>query len=285
MKFKVIILDVDGTLFSSEKEILPETKKALFKAQNKGIKVVLASGRPTSGLVAIGNELELKKYHGLFISYNGSKVVDAKTMETLFNEPLSVSEAKAVLEHMKNFEVKPMIDKDRHMHVNNVYDPMIKYKGVDVNIIEYEARGANYLLCEQDDLAEFLDYEVNKILTAATPAYLEANYEAMMDPFKDTLNCVFTAPFYFEFTAKGIDKAKAIDTVLKPMGYKPSEMIAFGDGMNDLSMLKYVGVAVAMENAVDEVKDHVQHITSSNDEEGIANALYHYLPELKDTII
>jgi len=282
MKFKVIILDVDGTLFSSDKGILPETKKALVKAEEIGMKIILASGRTTSGLIEIGKELKMDKYHGLFVSYNGSKVIDCQTMETLFNEPLSVEEGKAVLEHMKKFDVKPMIDQGNYMHVNNVYDQMIQFDGDNFNIIEYEARGGNYLLCEQEDLAAFLDYEVNKILTAADPEYLQAHYKEMMEPFEGRLNCVFTAPFFFEFTAWGIDKAKALDTVLKPMGYNADEMIAFGDGMNDLTMLEYVGTGVAMDNAVDEVKKAAQYITTSNDEDGIAKALYKYIPELQD---
>ena len=281
MNVKIIALDVDGTLFSSQKGILPETKKALLKAQELGIKLILASGRPTSGLTEIAAELNMDKHNGLLVSYNGSKIIDCETGETLFNEPLSVADGKAVLEHMKQFDVKPMIDKDRHMHVNNVYDPYIKFQGKDFNIVEYEARGGNYLLCEQDDLAAFLDYEVNKILTAADPEYIDAHQEAMAAPFKDTLNCVQTAPFFYEFTALGIDKARALDTVLRPMGYVPEEMMAFGDGMNDLTMLQYAGCGVAMANAVDEVKANAQHVTASNDEEGIALALYTYIPELK----
>lgn len=182
---------------------------------------------------------------------------------------------------MKQFDVKPMIDKDQHMYVNNVYDNIIQFNGGDSNIIEYEARGGNYLLCEQNDLAAFLDYRVNKILTAADPEYIDKHHEAMAAPFKDTLNCVQTAPFFYEFTAKGIDKAKALDTVLKTMGYTNDEMIAFADGMNDLTMLQYVGTGVAMGNAVDQVKANAQYITTSNDEEGIAKALYKYIPELK----
>lgn len=93
---------------------------------------------------------------------------------------------------------------------------------------------------------------------------------------------MFTGPFYFEFTAQGIDKAKALDAVLKPMGYKQEEMIAFGDGQNDASMVKYAGLGVAMANAVDELKEISQYITGSNDEDGIADALYKFIPELND---
>lgn len=98
-----------------------------------------------------------------------------------------------------------------------------------------------------------------------------------MEPFRDNLSCMFTAPFYFEFTAKGIDKAKALDTVLIPMGYKKEEMIAFGDGQNDASMVKYAGIGVAMKTAVDELKAVANEITLSNEEDGIAYTLSKYI--------
>jgi len=273
-------MDVDGTLVNSEKKITSKTKEALIKAQEIGIKVILASGRPTPGLLSLGKELQLDKHHGLFVSYNGSKVVDCQTMNTLFNEPLTVKDGKAVLEHMKKFEVKPMIDKDEYMYVNDVFDNTITVNKCKLNVIQYEAREANYLLCEKADLVEFLDFEVNKILTTANPEYLQEHYQEMMEPFKDTLNCMFTGPFYFEFTAKGIDKAKALDSVLIPMNYTKQQMIAFGDGMNDMSMVRYAGIGIAMDNAVQDLKDIAQYVTTSNDEDGIAKALYRYIPEL-----
>lgn len=280
-ELKVIIMDVDGTLFSSNKIITEKTKTALLQAQANGIRLVAASGRPTAGLLKLGKELQMDKHNGLFVSYNGSKVIDCQTMKTLFNEPLKVAEGKAVLEHLKQFEVCPMIDRDNYMYVNNVYAAPIHLNGQPFNIIKHEARGGNFLLCEKSDLAEFLDYEVNKILTAGEPQYLRDHYQEMMEPFKESLNCMFTADFYFEFTAGGIDKARALDTVLRSMAYAPEQLIAFGDGMNDLSMIRYAGTGVAMGNAVPELKGIAQYITGTNDEDGIAEALFHFIPELK----
>lgn len=279
---KVIIMDVDGTLFNSKKAITVETREALLRAQSNGIRLVLASGRPTKGLVRLGQELEMDKYDGLFVSYNGSKVINCNTMETLFNQPLSIKDGKSVLEHLKKFKVYPMIDRDDYMYVNDVFAKPIHLNGQPISVIQDEARGGDYLLCEKVDLVDFLDYEVNKILTAGEPFYLLDNYREMMEPFKHTLNCVFTSAYYFEFTAKGIDKAKALDSVLKPMGYSREEMISFGDGMNDISMILYTGIGVAMGNAVQELKDKADYVTDTNNEDGIAQALYHYLPELKN---
>ncbi|MBC1370074.1 Cof-type HAD-IIB family hydrolase [Listeria welshimeri] len=277
MTTQAIILDIDGTLLNDDKKISPETKKALITAQQNGVKLILASGRPTTGMHLYAEQLEMKKYHGLLVSYNGAKVVDCQTKEELFNQTLTIAEGKAVLEHMKQFEVKVMIDKDDYMYVNNVYDCYIPYKGEEINIIQYESRGGNFKLCEKEDLAAFLDYRINKILTAGDPDYMQKNYQAMMAPFKNTLNCVFTADFYFEFTAKNIDKAKALDTVLTPMGIHAENIIAFGDGHNDITMVKYAGTGIAMDNAVPELKAVANSITLSNNKDGIAHVLNNFI--------
>ncbi|MBF2509623.1 Cof-type HAD-IIB family hydrolase [Listeria welshimeri] len=277
MTTQAIILDIDGTLLNDDKKISSETKKALITAQQNGVKLILASGRPTTGMHLYAEQLEMEKYHGLLVSYNGAKVVDCQTKEELFNQTLTIAEGKAVLEHMKQFEVKVMIDKDDYMYVNNVYDCYITYKGEEINIIQYESRGGNFKLCEKEDLAAFLDYRINKILTAGDPDYMQKNYQAMMAPFKNTLNCVFTADFYFEFTAKNIDKAKALDTVLTPMGIHAENIIAFGDGHNDITMVKYAGTGIAMDNAVPELKAVANSITLSNNKDGIAHVLNNFI--------
>lgn len=280
MSIKVIIMDVDGTLTNSKKLIPEETKSALIKAQENGAILILASGRPTSGLIDFAKELNMEHHHGLLVSFNGSKVVNCETNKVLFNKTTSVEEGQAVLEHMKKFNVKPMIIKDNYMYVNDVFDNKIEINGEPFNIIQYESRGGKFRLCEKDDLASFADYPLNKILIAGDPEYLKENYKAIMEPFKDKLSCMFTAPFYFEFTANGIDKAKALDTVLIPMGYNREEMIAFGDGQNDASMLKYAGIGVAMDNAVEELKNIADEITLSNEDNGIAVSLYKHMPEI-----
>lgn len=268
---KTIVLDIDGTLLTSEKIISDKTKNCLIDLQQQGNKVILASGRPTTGMMSLSKELKMDQYRGLLVSYNGSKVIDCSTNEELFNQAMSVEDGKAVLEHMKQFDVSPMIDKEDYMYVNDVFGCVIDYKGKPFNIIEYESRGGQYKLCEKDDLAAFLDYPINKILTAAQPDYLARVAKDMMAPFKEKLNCVFTADFYFEFTAKGIDKAKALDTVLRPLEIFPEDVIAFGDGHNDKTMLDYAGVGVAMANAVEDLKNSADMVTLSNDQDGIAH--------------
>ncbi|MBR3348752.1 MAG: HAD family phosphatase [Solobacterium sp.] len=281
---RVILLDIDGTLANSKKIITPKTKEALLKAQEKGIRLAIASGRADQGLYQWADVLDMQKHHGIFVCYNGAKVMDCQTKEVLFHQPMSIAEGKEVLEHLKQFEVIPIIIKDEYMYTNDVYAGMIHRNiGSDTvfNVIEYESRSNGYILCEKKDLAAFADYPIEKILTAAEPEYLRDHYEEMAAPFKDRLSCMFTAPFYYEYTAKNVDKAKAIDAAFTKLGYSADEMIAYGDAENDMSMLKYAGIGVAMGNATDGLKAIADEITLSNDEDGIAESLYRHIEGLR----
>lgn len=231
----------------------------------------MASGRPVSGMQDFAKELAMDKHHGLLVAYNDAVLVDCESGDILFNQAMTVEKGQAVLEHVKQFDVILMISKEDYMYVNDVYKNMIHWekKNLDINIIEYESRGGKYLLAEKRDLAAFADFPLNKILLAGSSDYLAA-------PFEGKLSSMFTADFYSEFTAQGIDKAKSLDTVLAPLGYQLEDMIAFGDGQNDTSMLTYSGTAVAMANAVQELKDIADIITLSNDKDGITETLRDY---------
>lgn len=270
---KAILLDIDGTLTNDEKVITPRTMQALLAAQDNGVRLALASGRPGQGLYKWAKELAMDSHHGIFVCYNGACVTDCQNGEILFNQCLSVSDAKAVLRHLQGFAVTPIIARGEYMHTTDVFGCTIDYKGGPFNVVEYESRGNHYILCEHKDLSEWVEFPIEKILTAASPEYLQAHYKEMRAPFTDRLSCMFTGDFYFEYTAQGVDKAKAIDAAFTKLGITKDEMIAFGDAENDLGMLKYVGCGVAMGNASDAVKVAADEVTSDNNHDGIAESL------------
>lgn len=277
MTIKAIVLDIDGTLLNTGKIISEKTKQALIAAQEEGIKVILASGRPTTGMLELAEQLEMTKYEGFLVSYNGARVTDCLTKEVLFNQAMSIETGQAILEHLKNFDVIPMIDKEDYLYVNDVYSGMLDLPDGAFNIIEYEARGGNFKLSEIDDLAAFATFPINKILIAAQPEYMQKIAPALHAPFDEIVTAAFSAPFYFEFTDKGIDKAKALNTVFPEMGIHSENIIAFGDGHNDRSIIEYAGIGVAMGNAVDALKEIADDVTLSCDEDGIAAGLEKYL--------
>ena len=165
---EAILLDVDGTLTNGRKEITPKTEAALRAAEAAGIRLVLASGRTDNGLSRFGRQLGMYEHDGVFVCYNGAKAVDCQTGEILFSQAMSVDAARRVLEHMKRFDVWPIMDHGCYMYVNDVFAGMVTNPdGTRRNIIEYESRSNSYLLCEERDLAAFVDWEPKKILVAA----------------------------------------------------------------------------------------------------------------------
>lgn len=280
MAIKAILLDIDGTLTNSKKEITPETLTALKNAQDRGIRLVLASGRPAKGLSHYGDLLNMWMHHGLFVCYNGARVIDCESKEVLVDVTIKPELVTAVLEHMKKFDVIPIVTYGEYMVVEDVYHCMIKNGDQDFNVVQYESRMNNYRLMECEDLAKFTNFPVNKILTAADSDYLQAHWQEMREPFKDTLSCMFTSNFYYEYTSLGIDKGAALREAMAKIGIKPEECIAFGDAENDIPMLEFAGIGVAMGNARDAVKAMADEVTLSNEEDGIAHSLYRHIEGL-----
>ena len=280
MAIKAILLDIDGTLTNSKKEITPETLTALKNAQDRGIRLVLASGRPAKGLSNYGDLLNMWMHHGLFVCYNGARVIDCESKEVLVDVTIKPELVTAVLEHMKKFDVIPIVTYGEYMVVEDVYHCMVKNGDQEFNVVQYESRMNNYRLMECEDLAKFTNFPVNKILTAGDSDYLQAHWQEMREPFKDTLSCMFTSNFYYEYTSLGIDKGAALREAMAKLGIKPEECIAFGDAENDIPMLEFAGIGVAMGNAQDGVKAIADEITLSNEEDGIAHSLYRHIEGL-----
>ena len=255
--------------------ISPRTREKLLAAQESGIKLILASGRPAWGLHALAQELDLQNHDGLLVAFNGAHVVDAQTDEVLFDQAMPADELHRLIDHLRNFDVIPMISLGRDLHVEDSYHCMITLPdGSQKNIVKYERDACDLKIREVESLHEVADaYPVDKLLTAGDPAYLQAHHEEMYAPFTQTLSGMFTADWYFEFTAPGIDKARALEGALPKLGIDASEVVSFGDGQNDKSMIEWAGTGVAMGNAVDEVKAVAQMVTANNNEDGIAVAL------------
>lgn len=274
MAIKAIALDIDGTLLSDKRVITPRTREALLAAQETGIKLILASGRPAQGLKALGAQLELPSHAGMYSAFGGAHVEDAATGECLFDQPIPEVELRRLLEHLKQFDVIAWLNEGRDFYVRDAYRCMIKNeKGETFNVVKYERDSCDLLIREVDDLLERAHVPQCKVLTAGDPEYLAAHYQAMAEPFKDSLASSFTAPYYYEFMAPGVDKAHGLECALGHLGISADEVVAFGDSNNDASMLKWAGIGVAMGNAVDETKAASDMVTLDNNHDGIAEAL------------
>lgn len=276
MKRHIAICDIDGTLLNTSKSISDKTLNELIQWQLEGNLLILASGRPTSGMLVHAHTLKMEKYGGLLISSNGACVVDVKTQNTLWEKFIDHNTASDVLKHLESFNVIPMIAQGNYLFVNDVFNNTINLEGQTINIIEYESRGGGYKLKEYEHLSESLDSPLYKILVAGDPYYLKEYVSEISQPFNNCLTSTFTAPFYYEFTDKGIDKAKALHFIIETLNLSHDNTIAFGDGDNDYTLLESCRVGIAMSNATPRLKSIASMITLSNNEDGIAHALKLY---------
>lgn len=267
MKYKLIALDLDGTLKNSNNEVSEVTKNALMKAQKQGAKIVLASGRPTHGLRKECDLLELEKYEGFLLSFNGARVSDVKSENTIFEQTLSVEQAKQAYDRAKEFNLSCLTYDGSYIVTEDIDDQYVQY--------ESSINGMNGK--KIDSFKDYVKKPVNKVLLTGEPDYVGSILEDFKKPFGDELSIYRSAPFFVEIMAQGIDKAASLDRLVKHMGIKREEVIAFGDGYNDLSMIEYAGMGVSMANGVDEVKTKADFVTLSNDEDGIAYALEKFL--------
>ncbi|WP_214740977.1 Cof-type HAD-IIB family hydrolase [Exiguobacterium sp. s48] len=274
---QAILLDLDGTLLNDDKMITEQTKRTLLALQAQGVKVVLASGRPKRGMIRYAEELKLNEFDGLIVSSNGACVTDASTGDTLFEQAMQIDDVRSILEHLENYEVIPMINDDTYMYVRDVFEGQLDVNGKLINIIEYESRGGQFQLREEPSLIDIIDFPVHKILVAGEPSYLRENAPALAAPFTGRVTSMFTAAMYYEFTDLGIDKAKALRHVFKELGIDRDQVIAFGDGHNDRSIIEYAGIGIAMGNAVDALIDIATEVTTSNNDDGISKILERYI--------
>lgn len=264
---KILILDIDGTLLNSKKEITPLTLEYLLKIQEMGHKIALASGRPYPGMGQYAEKLKLKEYGGYVLSFNGGKVVDLATMKTIFEKPIDKKYAKVIYEYALKNDLGMVTYKD---------DMVITGTEID-DYMQYEARLNNMILKRVDDFLSYVDFDMTKCLLTAEAEVAESHEKELARLLSPELNVFRSEPYFIEITRKGVDKAESIERLLDIIGMKREQSICCGDGFNDLTMVKYAGVGVAMGNAQSSVKDSADYITASCDEDGLVEVIKKFI--------
>lgn len=268
--YKIIALDLDGTLVKTDKSLPEENKEVLQMLAKKGVKIVLASGRPTQGIKHLATELGLFELGGYILSYNGGRLLDCSTNEIIYNQPLDRELACKVYDRAKEFNLCTMCYDETSIFTDT---PDHKY-------VNHEARLTKIPVVAVKDFKTSIPFGNVKVLLAEEPEYVASIIDEFKEPFMKEMNIYRSDPFYIECVTKGIDKAKTLKRLCEITGVKQEEMIAFGDGYNDGSMIEFAGCGVAMKNAVDEVKQVANEITEfTNDESGVAKHLLKMIEE------
>ena len=267
MKLQLIALDLDGTLTNDEKIITPKTKDALMQFQKNGGRLALASARPAPGLNKICDELDMKSYHGLLMSYNGGRIIDASTGEVISETNMDMEETRGILRFLETLPVTVILDDGKQFYVT---DPE-GYK------VPYECMNNNMTCSKVDNLADFLYFSPVKLLMSVLPEQILEVQKKIAETLPPSLIVCRTAPFYLEIIPASINKGRAIHEICRNLDIPIEETAAFGDSENDIPMIVESGWGVAMANAEQAVKDAADYITLSNNDDGVAAAMEYYL--------
>lgn len=263
MKYKLLVLDLDGTLTNSKKEITPHTLEVLLDAQRRGLRIVLASGRPTYGIAPLADQLRLQDYGGYVLAYNGGQIVRWEDRKVIYQNMLDPAILPYFYECAKqwNFDI-------------------LSYDGDDVicenpdnQYVQYECF-LNKMACRKvEHFLQAINGLIPKCLIVGEPDRLHQLELEMSAKLQETNEVYRSEAFFLELVPKGIDKALCLAVLLRHLDLTPTDMMACGDGYNDLSMIKYAGMGVAMENAKPEVKAAADYITLSNEADGVADVV------------
>lgn len=267
MKYKLLVLDLDGTLTNTRKEVTEHTRTTLIKAQEQGLKIVLASGRPTYGIAPLANLLQLDKYEGYVLSYNGGEIIDWKTGELLYKNLLD-PEVLPYLYQCANDNHFAIVTYDGEYVLTEYPDDEYVLKEALLNVMKIK---------KVDNFLKAVQHPIAKCLIVGEPTRLAVLEKEMYNHLHDRMGVFRSEPYFLELVPKGIDKAQSLAVLLKEIGMTKDEMTAVGDGFNDLSMIKYAGLGVAMSNAQEVVKENADFITLSNEEDGVAHVVEKFI--------
>lgn len=263
--YKMLVLDLDDTLLRDDYSISNRNKELLAQAQKKGVKVVLASGRPTPAMLQFAEELELAHYDSYMISFNGAVVTSMKTNEVLFEKSLTRDE----IHSLHDFSLQ-----------HNVHIITYSEKGVvsetESEYIDVELKLTGIPHHKVPNFKSEITSSAVKCILLEEPEYLK-QLETRLKAERTDLSVSRSKPFFLEVMPHGIDKAASIDFLAKKLGIKQSEVIAVGNAGNDLTMVQYAGLGVWVDNVSDELRHHADFIVASNENDGVAEVVERFI--------
>lgn len=266
MNYKMVVMDMDDTLLKDDRTLSDENRVTIIEAQKRGIKVVLASGRPTYAMMGIAKELEMDKFDSHVISYNGAEIRECATNNTIFENSLTKEVAHELYD----------ISRENNVHIHTYVDDVIITPALN-KYTDIEAEITGMPMSRVENFKEKVKGNVIKVLMVEHPDYLK-EVEKKLKPFvKDRLNMVISKPFFLEFMDKGIDKASALEKLINTLGIRREEIIAIGDSYNDRGMVNFAGLGVFMGNAPDDLKSDADYIADTNMNDGVAKVIKKFI--------
>lgn len=272
MKYKAIALDLDGTLTDHNKKLPAKNIEAIDKAIDMGVKVILASGRPLFGITPIADELKLPDKGGYILAYNGGKIVDCVTGETIVSHQLP----KECIDDICDFA------KDNDVYALTYSDGKIVSESDTDEYVLKEAFCNAAAIIKTDNLKAYVNYPVSKFLVVGKHEKLIPVQEALLSKYHGVIDAFYSEDYFLEVVPYGVAKDNSLKELLAKLDITEAELIACGDGMNDIPMLKIAGLSAVMENAYPEVKKYADYIAPSNDDAGVADIIKRYILDMEN---
>lgn len=257
--YKLVAIDMDGTLLRNDKSLSKETKEAIREARKKGVKVVLATGRPIDGVKRYLEELDLWHDDEYVLTFNGAVIKEIGQDKVLCRDTLKGSDL------LNLYKISKEVGLNIHaFSKDGCITPIMN----EYTELEGRINGINIFEVDYDDIDS--EEEIIKVMMIDKPEVLEKGIKKLPKEVYEKYTVVRSAPYFLEFLSKTCNKGEGIKSLADSLGIKKEEVIAIGDAGNDIHMIEYAGLGVAMENAFDEVKKKANFITKSNEDDGVA---------------
>lgn len=268
MKYKLIAIDMDGTLLNSKNQVSERTKQAIYKARKKGVHIVLATGRILRSALYYSKQLDL---NNAILASNGAVIVDSAS-KIIHKEALDKNSIRDLINAgIENNIYFHFYDED-YFYSNKIVKEVLDFYNEGDSKFTIEMK----LFQDIEDLISKDDFNVYKFL------FVEEDLDKLQE-FRNKLSSIENINISsswrnnVEAMAINVSKGEALEKLCEKLNIYSQEVIAIGDSENDLSMLKFAGLSVAMENASDRVKKQADYITDSNDNHGVANVIEKFI--------
>ena len=248
---KIVFFDIDGTLLDTEKKLPDSTKEAIHLLKKRGTYVAIATGRAPFMFSHLLHELEIDSY----VSFNGQYVVFEQEM--IFKNPLSKSQLTQLTHDSQANGHSMVYMNEKTMKANSEHDSFIK-----------ESLGSLHFPYPEKQADFYTDHEIYQALL-----FCEEHHTALYEGNYTDLQFIRWHPYSMDVVPNGGSKAKGIEHIIKRKGFSMEEVYAFGDGLNDIEMIKAAGTGVVMGNGATILKNEADFITKSVDSDGIYYAL------------
>ena len=262
---RLIATDMDDTLLAKDGSLHDRTVSALRAAMERGILVTLASGRM---LPSVTPYAELIGVNAPMILFNGALAYDHRTGETLFADTVPMEKAKAIARAAE----------EKNLYIQAYSQTAFYCEEKTEHTLRYTASVGVESTPVGKKLSGFIDFSPFKLLAIGNPAEILSAQAEMQQKFPDNMNFMQSKPHYLEIVSGGVDKGKALKALAAKLGVRRDEILAFGDGQNDVTMLQYAGHGYAMAGSAAD-KLGVCKSAPSCDEDGVAQVIEHYLAE------